>query len=90
MSLPQSALPEVPAETARVAHKALRKGHPWLLWRPELPALYDHTAFADLYSATGPPAYAPWRLARVCLLQFAEQLSDQPAAAAVRSRRAGK
>lgn len=86
MSLPQSALPEVPAETARVAHKAFRKGHPWLLLRQELPDLYDNTAFADLYSDTGQPGYAPWRLALVCLLQFAEQLSDEQAADAVRSR----
>lgn len=86
MSLPQSALPAVPAETARVAHKAFRKGHPWLLLRQELPALYDNTAFADLYSDTGQPGYAPWRLALVCLMQFAAQLSDEQAAEAVRSR----
>ena len=86
MSLPVRKLPEVPAETARVARKAFRKGHPWLQLRDELPELYDDQAFADLYPATGQPAYAPWRLALVSVLQFAEQLSDQQAADAVRSR----
>ena len=57
-----------------------------MLLRQELPDLYDNTAFADLYSDTGQPGYAPWRLALVSLMQFAEQLSDQQAADAVRSR----
>src|SRR3989442_1432391 len=86
MSLPVRPLPEVPTETARVARKAFRQGHPWLQLRDELPDLYDDAAFADLYPANGQPAYAPWRLALVCVLQFAEQLSDEQAADAVRSR----
>lgn len=86
MSLPITPLPEVPAETARVARKAFRKGHPWLQLRDELPDLYNDQVFADLYPASGQPAYAPWRLALVCVLQFAEQLSDAQAADAVRSR----
>ena len=56
MSLPVHPLPEVPAETARVAHKAFRKGHPWLPLRDELPDLYDDQAFADLSPASGQPA----------------------------------
>jgi transposase len=79
-------LPEVPAETARAARESFRKGHPWLQLRDELPDLYDDQAFADLYPASGQPAYAPWRLALVSLLQFAEHLSDQQAAEAVRGR----
>ena len=86
MSLPVHPLPEIPDETARIARKAFRKGHPWMQLRDELPDLYDDQAFADLYPATGQPAYAPWRLALVSVLQFAEQLSDQQAADAVRSR----
>ena len=78
MSLPITHLPEVPAETARVARKAFRKGHPWLQLRDELPDLYNDQAFADLYPATGQPAYAPWRLALVCVLQFAAQLTRRP------------
>lgn len=34
----------------------------------------------------GNPAWAPWRLLLVCLLQFAEGLSDRQAADAVRGR----
>lgn len=86
MSLPLQPLPEVPVETVRVARKVFRKGHPWLQLRAELPDLYDDQAFADLYPATGQPAYAPWRLALISILQFAEHLSDQQAADAVRSR----
>lgn len=86
MSLPKEPLPEVPVETARVARKAFRKGHRWMQLREELGDLYDNQTFADLYPANGQPAYAPWRLALVSVLQFAEQLSDQQAADAVRSR----
>jgi transposase len=86
MSLPKKELPEVPADTVRVASKAFRKGHRWMKLRAELPDLYDNEAFADLYPTNGQPAYAPWRLALVSVLQFAEQLSDQQAADAVRSR----
>jgi transposase len=86
MSLPVNPPPEVPAETARVARKAFRKGNPWLQLRDELPNLYDDQAFADLYPATGQPAYAPWRLALASVVQYAEQLSDEQAANAVRGR----
>ena len=40
--------------------------------------------FQDLFSRRGQPAEAPWRLALVTLLQFAEGLSDRQAADAVR------
>ena len=86
MSLPKKPLPEVPKETERIARKAFRKGHRWIELRDEMPDLYTDEAFADLYPASGQPAYAPWRLALVSVLQFAEQLSDQQAADAVRSR----
>src|SRR5215204_1739698 len=42
--------------------------------------------FADLYPRRGQPAYTPWRLALVTLLQFREGLSDRQAAEAVRAR----
>jgi transposase len=56
MSLPVHPLPEVPVETARVVHKAFRKGHPWMQLRDELHDLYTDQAFADLYPASGQPA----------------------------------
>ena len=74
MSLrPQQPLPPVPNDTARIARAAFRRGNPYM-------------GFADLYPALGQPAYAPWRLALVMLMQFREGLSDRQAAEAVRAR----
>ena len=42
--------------------------------------------FADLFPPQGQPAEAPWRMALVTVMQFAEGLSDRQAAEAVRSR----
>ena len=39
-----------------------------------------------LFPTHGQPAFAPWRLALVTILQFAEGLADRQAADAVRSR----
>src|SRR6195952_4519598 len=87
MSLrPQSVLPPVPEDTTRVAQTAFRRGNPYLLLRDHLGPIFADTAFADLYPARGQPAYAPWRLALVTLMQFREGLSDRQAAEAVRSR----
>ena len=54
--------------------------------RDTLGTLYDDTLFADLFPQRGQPAQAPWQLALVTLMQFAENLSDRQAADAVRSR----
>ncbi len=87
MSLrPQQSIPSVPDETARVARAAFRRGNPYVLLRDQLGVMFDDTSFADLYPALGQPAYAPWRLALVTLMQFREGLSDRQAAEAVRSR----
>ena len=48
--------------------------------------MFDDAAFGDLYPALGQPAYAPWRLALVTLMQFREGLSDRQATEAVRAR----
>src|ERR671933_879527 len=87
MSLrPQPPLPPVPDDTARIARAAFRRGNPYLLLRDRLGAVFDDVDFADLYPKLGQPAYAPWRLALVTLMQFAEHLSDRQAAEAVRGR----
>src|SRR3954447_7786179 len=87
MSLrPQPSLPPVPDDTARVARAAFRRGNPYLLLRDRLGAVFADSDFADLYPALGQPAYAPWRLALVTLMQFREGLSDRQAADAVRGR----
>ena len=51
-----------------------------------LGAVFADVDFADLYPKLGQPAYAPWRLALVTLMQFREGLSDRQAADAVRGR----
>ncbi len=87
MSLrPQPSLPPVPDDTARIARAAFRRGNPYVLLRDRLGAVFADTNFADLYPALGQPAYAPWRLAFVTLMQFREGLSDRQAADAVRGR----
>jgi transposase len=87
MSLrPQQPIPPVPDDTARVARAAFRRGNPCLILRDRLGTLFMDADFADLYPKRGQPAYAPWRLALVTLLQFREGLSDRQAAEAVRAR----
>jgi transposase len=86
MSLHPLAIYRVPEDTARVAHAAFPKGHPYLALRDELGAIFEDRAFAKLFSARGRSAIAPAQLARVTILQFAEGLSDMQAADAVRAR----
>ncbi len=86
MSLPSQPLPSVPDDTARIARAAFRRGNPYVLLRDKLGAVFANADFADLYPKLGQPAYAPWRLALVTLMQFREGLSDRQAADAVRGR----
>ena len=77
----------VPSKTVRVAQAAFLKGHRYLRLANELGALFTDILFSDLFPTHGQPALAPWRLALVSILQFAEGLSDRQAADAVRSLR---
>jgi len=87
MSLcPQQPIPPVPDDTARVARAAFRTRNSYLILRDRLGTLFTDADFADLYPKRGQPAYAPWRLALVTLMQFREGLSDRQAADAVRAR----
>jgi transposase len=86
MSLKPQEIGPIPEETARVAHAANPKGNVFMRMRDELGTIYQDEAFAPLFSHTGQPAEAPWRLALVTVMQFAEGLSDRQAADAVRSR----
>src|SRR6185437_8701864 len=86
MSLPRQQIPPVPPVTAHVAQLAFPTGNVYMQMRDELGAIYDDELFTDLYAAEGQPALSPWRLALVSVMQFAENLSDRQAAAAVRSR----
>jgi transposase len=86
MSLAHHPIPEIPDETARIVRAAIPKGNPWLQLRDQLGPIYQDEAFASLFAVVGQPAIAPWRLALVTLLQFAEGLTDRQAADAVRTR----
>ena len=86
MLLPSQPLPPVPDDTARIARAAFRRGNPYVLLRDKLGSVFADADFADLYPKLGQPAYAPWRLALVTLMQFREGLSDRQAADAVRGR----
>jgi len=76
----------VPEETARVARAAFPRGNVYMRIRDTLGSIYTDDAFAALFPTRGQPAEAPWRLALVTVLQFAEGLPDRQAADAVRSR----
>lgn len=86
MSLKPEGLNPIPEETARIAHAAYPKGNVFMHMRDELGTIYQDESFAPLFSHTGQPAEAPWRLALVTIMQFAEGLSDRQAADAVRGR----
>ena len=75
-SQPHKAIPEL---TAEVAHAAFPKGNPYLKLRDELGPIDEDDLFVDLYPSRGQPAAAPWRLALITVLQFAEnpKVTDQ-------------
>src|SRR6266536_1789213 len=86
MSLRPDPVGPVPEETAQVARDAFARGTAWMRLRDELGPIYRDATFAALFSLRGRPAEAPWRLALVSVMQFAERLSDRRAADAVRGR----
>ena len=82
----QQPVPPVPDDTARIARAAFPRGNPYLLLGDRLGPVFDDAGLADLFPRRGQPAYTPWRLSLVTLLQFREGLSDRQAAEAVRAR----
>src|SRR5262245_40008763 len=86
MSLKPMAIPPVPAETARVARVAFRKGNLYVKLRERLGTIVQDEDFVGLFAKDGAPGLPPWRLALVTPLQFHENLSDRQAAEAVRAR----
>jgi transposase len=86
MSLQASDDFSIPAETVRVARLSLPKGNVYLRMRDELGVWCHDSDFADLFSRRGQPAAAPWRLALVTIMQFAEGLTDRQTAEAVATR----
>jgi len=86
MSLAPEPTLNVPEHTAEVARAAFPRGNRYMQMRDELGTMYRNDQCADLYPHVGQPAEAPWRLALVTILQFAENLTDRQAADAVRGR----
>ncbi len=86
MSLRPTPSATVPTSTVAVARAVFRRGSPYLRLRDALGPMFTDQQFAALLPSHGQPAEAPWRLALVTLLQFAENLSDRRAADAARSR----
>ena len=86
MSMRPRPWPEVPADTARVARRAFRKGTLAMRARDELGGWYDDAVFASSYGVRGAPGISPAQLAMVTVLQFTENLTDRQAADAVRGR----
>src|SRR5262252_4730795 len=86
MSLHPHVVEPVPAETARVAHAAFPKGHPYLTFRDALGTIFQDADFTAVFPAWGPPGLPPWRLALGTIRQFRDHLADRQAAEAVRAR----
>jgi transposase len=86
MCLHPRSVDPVPEETARVAKAAFPKGTLYMTMRDQLGTVFEDEDFAHLFPSRGQPAMAPWRLALVTIMQFAEGLSDRQAANAVRGR----
>jgi transposase len=84
--LKPAAIRKIPAETARIAKAAFPKRSTAMKLRDSFGSFYQDEDFRHLFSHTGQPALAPWRLAFVTLLQFMENLTDRQAADAVRGR----
>ena len=86
MTLKPQTANQIPEETARVAKAAFSKPNVYMRMRDEFGHLYTDEAFAGLFSERRQPAQSPADLALITVMQFAEGLSDRPAADAVRSR----
>ena len=86
MSMHPEPIPTIPEETMRVAQSVLPKGNGWMQMRDALGTVYADEDFTDLFPSRGQPAEAPWRLALVTIMHYAEGLTDRQAALAVRTR----
>lgn len=76
----------IPSDTIRVAEAAVPEGDTYRRLRSLVGTVFDDELFASLFPGRGQPALAPWRLALVTIMQFAENLSGRDAADAVRMR----
>lgn len=86
MSLKCCGIDDIPEMTVDVARAAFPKGNVYMQMRDELGTMFEDEDFAALYARRGQPGLAPWRLALIMVMQFAENLTDRQAADAVRGR----
>jgi len=77
---------EVPQVTRQVAIAAFPKGCLAMRVRDELGPLFADEVFRSAFGVRGRPGISPGQLALVCVLQFAENLTDRQAAHAARAR----
>lgn len=90
MSLKPDPIHLIPELMQRIARAAFPKGSVYMTMRDEFGLFFQDEQFESLFPRRGQPAEAPWRLALVTVMQFAENLSDRQAAEAVRARLAWK
>lgn len=76
----------IPEQTEQVARAAFPKGNPYLAMRDAMGPIYTNPDFAHLFPKEGQLAEAAANLALATVMQFAEGLSDEQAATAVRGR----
>ncbi len=86
MSLQSQPWSEVPEETASVARSVFPKGCLAMNVRDQLGPLCEDEVFRPAFGVRGRPGISPGQLVLVCVLQFAENLTDRQAVHAVRSR----
>jgi transposase len=86
MSLHPQPVDAVPEDTRAVCLAAFPKGHLYITMRNTFEAFASDQDLAHLFPKRGQPTFSPWRLVMTTILQYAEGLSDQQAAHAVRSR----
>ena len=69
MSLKPSVIASVP-EAARIACAAFPKGNLYLAMHDELGIAFSDSDFAEFFPRRGQPAFAPWRLALITVMQI--------------------
>src|SRR5690349_19458390 len=77
---------QIPELTRLVAKAAFPDGSMAIKLRDELGPIFEDADFTADYPNLGQPAASPARLALITIMQFAEDLPDRQAAAAVRGR----
>lgn len=86
MCLKPQAIPPIPKSTVVVARAAFPKENRYMSLRDKFGSIFTDDQFEQLYPPQGQPAYSPWRLALICVMQYMENLTDRQTADAVRGR----